>query len=57
MYILASDIFEKDDIYVFKARNSCCVQGNFTFNTYYVFFDSNQIIIDICTSEILKTRI
>ena len=24
-YILASVFFEKDDKYVFKARNSCCV--------------------------------
>ena len=25
IYILASDFFDKDDKYVFKARNSCCV--------------------------------
>ena len=25
MHILASDFFEKDDKYVFKVRNSCCV--------------------------------
>ena len=25
MYISASVFFEKDDIHVFKARNSCCV--------------------------------
>ena len=25
MYILASDFFEKDDKYVFNARNSCCL--------------------------------
>ena len=30
MYILASDFFEKDDKYVFKARNLCCVQGIFS---------------------------
>ena len=29
MYILASDLFEKDDKYVFKARNSCCVQSKY----------------------------
>ena len=27
MNILASDFFEKDDEYVFKDRNLCCVQG------------------------------
>ena len=27
MYSLPSDFFEKDDNYLFKARNSCCVQG------------------------------
>ena len=25
MYILASDFLKKDDKYVFKARNLCCV--------------------------------
>ena len=32
MQILASDFFslEKDDKYVFKAKNSCCVGGTFS---------------------------
>ena len=25
LYILASDFFQKDDKYVFKVKNSCCV--------------------------------
>ena len=29
IYILASIFFEKDDKYVFKARNSCCVYREF----------------------------
>ena len=36
MYILASDVFEKDDKYVFKARNPCYVEGLLAFK--YVFF-------------------
>ena len=30
MYILAPTFFEKDDKYVFKAKNSCCVKGIFS---------------------------
>ena len=32
LYILASDFFEKDYKYVFKARNSCCMQEIFSIN-------------------------
>ena len=34
MYILASDYFEKDDNYVFKARNSCCVVEKWVLNVH-----------------------
>ena len=38
MYILSFDFFEKDDKYVFKTRNSCCVKGVLAFNTNLSFF-------------------
>ena len=55
MYILASDLFEKDKKYIIKARNSCCVWGIVSFN--YIFLQKYQIIIYIYTSEILKTSV
>ena len=30
MYNLVPDLFKKNDNYVFKARNSCFVQGTFS---------------------------
>ena len=58
MYILAFVIFEKDDKYIFEVRNSCCVKGIFSLLIRrYRFFETKQIIIYICTSEILKTRV
>ena len=38
MYILVSDLFEKDDKNVFKARNSCCVKRILA----YIFFFRNK---------------
>ena len=42
MYILASVFFEKDDKYIFKAFKY----------VFIVFFETKQMIIYICTSEI-----
>ena len=48
MYILASVVFEKDDKYVFKARNSCCVWEFLAFEyVFIVFFETKQMIIYI----------
>ena len=51
--------FEKDDKYVFKARNSCREFLAFFRFKYVVivFFETKQMIIYICTIEILKTRV
>ena len=58
MYILASDFFEKDDKYVFKARYSCCMKGSLSLLIrIYRFFETNQMIIYICTSEIFSTHV
>ena len=48
--------FLKDDIYSFKARNSC---GEFLGFKYVVivFFETKEMITYICTSEILKIRV
>ena len=33
---LSTDYFEKDDKYVFKAGNSCCMQGILAYKYYFV---------------------
>ena len=57
MYILASDLFEKDDKYVFKTRNLYVCREFVAFKYVLIFSETNQMIIYICTSEILKTRV
>ena len=34
MYILAFDLFRKEDKYIFKARNSCCMGGIVSLSIY-----------------------
>ena len=59
MYILASVFFlEKDDKYVFKAIIHVACREFLAFKyIVIVFFETKQMIIYICTLEILKTRI
>ena len=38
VHILASDFFEKDDRYIFKARNLCCVGNFFDFGYVFIVF-------------------
>ena len=54
MYILESDLFLNEDKYVFKDRNLCCM-GEFIF--FFVFFETNLIVICICTSKIFKPHV
>ena len=54
MQIITYDFFEKDDKYVFKARNLYFLAFKYVF---LVFYKTNQMIIYICASEILKTRV
>ena len=56
MYNLASDFFEKDDKYVFKAEIRVVCREFLAFRYVFIlFFEPNQRIIYICTPEILKT--
>ena len=55
---LASDFFEKDDKYKFKARNSYVCREFLAFKyVFIIFFETNPMIIYICTSKIWKTRV
>ena len=51
MYILSSDLFEKLEI-----RVVCRKLLAFRY-IFIVFFETNHMIIHICTLEILKTRV
>ena len=42
LYILASDLFEKDNRYVIKARNSWCVYEMFDFTYTYFVVSENK---------------
>ena len=49
MYILAFDLFRKDNKYIFKAIYLCCVEEISAFN--YLFFvssETNLMIIYLC---------
>ena len=52
-YILASDFLEKDDKYIFKARNVVVCKEILAFKYIFIVFS----IIYICTLEILKIRV
>ena len=51
MYILASNFFEKDDKYVFKARNLDA------FKYVFIIFENNQMIICICIRNFENSRL
>ena len=58
MYIIASDFFEKDDKYYLKLEIHVVCREFLAFKyVFIVFFETNQIIIYICSSEILETRV
>ena len=58
MYILASEFFEKDDKYYLKLEIRVVCREFLAFkHVVIVFSETNQMIVYICISEILKTRV
>ena len=58
-FILASDFFWKKTIntYLKLEINFICREFLSFKYVFIIFFETNQVIIDFCTSEILKTRV
>ena len=57
MYFIAFYFFEKDDKYVFKLEIRVVCKEYLAFKyVLIVFFGTNQMIIYVCTSEILKNH-
>ena len=58
LYILALNFFVKDDKHYLKLEIRIVCREFLAFQyVLIVFFETDQMIIFICTSEILKTRV